>query len=652
MSSPIVVEVPRDVIFPPAEATTDEWQGALSAANRAIDVERFIPAAASRADAWQAAIDSAQAAGGTKVVTRTADHLLDKGIDTKGVPIEGPGSGQCQIRFTADAAPVNGAMVWASGSLSALPALGANVALYATTLTFASPPSVAPGDWLVIYNSADGSWNPARPVYRAGEYVQVKAVSGSTVTLTHPTYDTYTAGGTISVHKLNPVRPKISGISFQFRQGAAGIKIVAGSEVAFDDLRMTGTNQSHIFLQQCVNVALSGVHAWDASPSISNNYGVMLANCQNVDIDGCFLETTRHGLTTGGGDYVGCVPSRNITVRGGRIGGMSDTVAGCDMHGNAEYVHFSNVDLPNGIHLAGDHAAVEGGRVRTNAQGVGVHISETIGWDFTINTTVDLTTSPAAGLAPIYILGDANVTRGNRGALQVRGTINMGSFSAVSGTTVGCYIYDVAGKGAAGVDIEIDLTVTSERPDLQAPSAYAVYVRAAAGGGFRTVDMAVRTRRMGTRVECNPQRFIPHDCRIIEAPDYGLFYTTIDNPIFTQPAVWSRNNIITRPGLAGMYYIGPGMSAGRIRSDNDEATDCNRSGTGDSTTGASIVFRNWRTVIYRAAVVGDTLSPANQTRRDVVIDVGTLVEYDVLDIGSVSATTRTNITTTRSRVAP
>lgn len=649
------VMVPRTSVIPPGDIAAPEWLDTRNKANHAgtqrYDVRQWgDPFTGDAATVVQDAIDSVAGQGGGIVTGPAGDYTFTSGITLRdGVALAFPGAGATHLDFSGMTDPVNGCAMYGAGSLTALPALGAAIASNARTITFAGAPDVVPGDWLLIYNSADGSWNGARDVYRAGEYVRVRSVSGSDVTLTGPTFAGYAAGSTVSVYRMNTIKTGVSGARITLTAGVTGIKIIHGTELRFDDLAMTGTTLSHINLERSVNIALSGVHIWDASPSVGNNYGVMLANCQNVDVAGCFLETTRHGFTTGGGDYVGSVPVRNVTVRGGRISGLSD-VAGCDLHGNTEYARFDGVDLPNGIHLAGDHTSVRGGRVRSRADGVGIHISETIGWSHEIDTTVDATAPQTASQALVYILGDQHNAR-NNGTLRIRGTFNMGSYAAVSGTTRGIYIYDTTGTGAAGVDIEIDANVNCTLPDLN-DGALAVHVRAANGGGFRTVEMALRTRRMGARIECSPQRFIPRGCRIIEAPTYGIHYTTIGSPIFTQPAVLSRDNIIQRSGLTGMYIVGPGSGAGRLRSDNDEATDCNRSGGGSTVTGSSMAFTNWHTVIYRNAVVGDTLSPANQVRRDAIENVTLLVEYDVLDIGSVSTTTRTSVTTTRSRVAP
>jgi hypothetical protein len=54
-------------------------------------------------------------------------------------------------------------------------------------------------------------------------------------------------------------------------------------------------------------------------------------------------------------------------------------------------------------------------------------------------------------------------------------------------------------------------------------------------------------------------------------------------------------------------------------------------------------------VVYRQAVVGDTQSVPTQLRRDAVLDVGTLIEEDIINVGTVTTTNRATITTHRFR---
>src|SRR5699024_10727759 len=83
--------------------------------------------------------------------------------------------------------------------------------------------------------------------------------------------------------------------------------------------------------------------------------------------------------------------------------------------------------------------------------------------------------------------------------------------------------------------------------------------------------------------------------------------------------------------------------------DNDQATDCNRSGAGSASTGAGILFQNVREVVYRSAIVGDRQSTPTQTNRDAAMNVAILTEEDIVDVGNVPGMYRSSVPVWRYR---
>src|SRR5690606_20796161 len=99
------------------------------------------------------------------------------------------------------------------------------------TITFASTPSVEPGDIIIIHSTVDGSFNTARPYYRAGEFCRVVARSGSTVTVSRPLYSAYTGGANLRVYRMNPIRTGLSGMTIKCTPGQYGVRINLGTDL-------------------------------------------------------------------------------------------------------------------------------------------------------------------------------------------------------------------------------------------------------------------------------------------------------------------------------------------------------------------------------------------------------------------------------------
>jgi hypothetical protein len=623
---------------------------------RRYDVRQFgTTGTADDSGVFQDAIDAVALAGGGTITGPAGTYTFITGLASEdGVYLDFPGSGSTHFDFSGIVAPVSGCAIYSAGSLTALPALNANIALHGRTITFASAPSVAAGDVLVIYNSADSSFNPARTYYRAGEYVRVASLASNTVTLTTRTYAAYASGGTVSVYKMTPIRTGISGARMTFKAGVTGIKTSLGSGLAYSDLILRGSDVSHLTLDRCYGIKLAAIDAFDAKADIALNYGVTINNSQAIDIDGCFLETTRHGLTLTGNDTPGVVPNREITVRGGRISGLSTVgnTMGCDMHGNVEYVSFVDVDMPHGCMIAGDHTSIKGGRVRSGPDGVIVALREPIGWSHEIDTTMEATADIAAtstGFVNLSSADNSNITRAD-GLLRVAGTLDLHAYAGPTDLTFGVYAYNRSTTAYAN-DVEIDLTILGNGvfPGSTGVDTLGIWVRSVDSSGFRNVTVSGRLRRAGVKIQCLPEVLHIHDCHVVEAPWAGIENIAIATPAYSNTLIRSHDNRVHRAGRNGIHYQLLNNTSGRIESFNDEATDCNQTGSGTSYTSSSIYFDTAGTVVYRQAVVGDTQSVPTQLRRDAVLDVGTLIEEDIINVGTVTTTNRATITTHRFR---
>jgi len=384
----------------------------------------------------QAAIDAAHAAGGGEVfVAEPPPDGVDIVLKDK-VYLVGRGVGATSFRART---------ITGSGSLTALPALAANVARHARTVTFASAPSLAPGDVIILHDSADSSFSTARTYYRAGEFCRVDQVAGNVVTLTRPTYAAYASGGTVSASKVNPIRTGISGMTIRGTTGQYLIRVDLGTELVFRDLSLSGSNYSHLALSRCYNVDIANVTAFDAQdatvPGI--NYGLSLMNCQRVRVRGIDVETRRHGLTLTGDNAAAGVPNRDIRVSDSTISGMSSVlgVTGCNMHGNCEDVHFSNVTMPAGFNPAGDRVTVRGCEISAAAWGTAISSMELLGCDLTFEgNTIRATANHDSQRGLVFVEMGESCTRGNGRLRFINNHLDLGPYVSTGTSVMAIYV--------------------------------------------------------------------------------------------------------------------------------------------------------------------------------------------------------------------
>jgi hypothetical protein len=282
------------------------------------------------------------------------------------------------------------AVVAAEGpALVALPALSRNPTAGSKTLVFGSAPSVSAGSVIVLYDPTDGSYNASRNEYRAGEYCEVRNVSGATVTLASPLYETYDAS-VIDAYRMDAIRFGISGGTIQAPTGAVTVDALSLTRCRdFDvtDTVLLGATDSLLAVTQCVSARLSKVRATSLATSapFTTGYGIVVSNCQGLDILDCEATAFRHGITVGGGNYIGCVPNRNIKVRGGTYV-TTGTLAGADFHGNVEHSVMDGLKASNGITGGGDKNAIQNCRIiGTNLDvGTAVYLTDLAGLSWTI----------------------------------------------------------------------------------------------------------------------------------------------------------------------------------------------------------------------------------------------------------------------------
>ncbi|WP_192938562.1 hypothetical protein [Pseudomonas putida] len=196
-------------------------------------------------------------------------------------------------------------------------------------------------------------------------------------------------GKGLKIYKMNPTRPKIRGGDILMPTSGVMIAGLLGDvtrNAQFEYVRVFGTSGGGIIHQR----ALGGTSLFcetfsDRESAAADNYGLRLSNAQHCLVSGGTFHARRHGITMGGNDLPGSVPTRFCVVDGAET--SSWDVQGSDMHGNVEHCQYVNCIHRNGVTISGNHNSVRGGTVFAPAlaatgNGVAISINEMRGTSF------------------------------------------------------------------------------------------------------------------------------------------------------------------------------------------------------------------------------------------------------------------------------
>ncbi|MBS1832752.1 MAG: hypothetical protein JST65_08565, partial [Acidobacteria bacterium] len=202
-------------------------------------------------------------------------YKLTQSVDFSGMQLFGDGPGTV-IDATTGTFSSNFVFA-ASGSLSSLPNLAADVSIGASSLLFVSAPALAPGDIFCLDPTT--SWSGHRSYYNAGEWCEVVAVSGSTVYLKNPLYDNYTAASVTVFKQVS----KVAGIRDVTINAAASLGVISASLCAnpsFSNVVGTHYGDSIISFDRCVYPTVTECQLSNYGGQ-GNEYAVVFGNSQH-----------------------------------------------------------------------------------------------------------------------------------------------------------------------------------------------------------------------------------------------------------------------------------------------------------------------------------------------------------------------------------
>jgi len=368
-----------------------------------------------------AAINTALSSGAKLVHFPTGTYRIDATVVVpKDVSIFGDGAGATIFNASqaVEANIIDNAHITSPiATYVALPALAVNAQKNDRTLTFVSPPSVQPGDVIVIYNPTDFSWSGFRSYYRAGEYIRVASVTGNVIELQGSLCDSYITTA-VTVYRVdNMTTCHWSGFTLIGKPTSSsplsGIQLKSAKDSSLEDIRVTRATYIGIGVNLCFNVQLRQCTAEeDFAPSFGGEYGLAISNSHIVNVSGGYYCSQRHGITIGGGTGIGRVSNRYLTITGATISSTGAAQA-ADIHGNAEYVTYADCMIDGGVAgFGGDYQTLDNCQIRgkqTNGP-CSILFSETRGLNFRItNCTIQNDQTALNRGALIDLGGNSNV---------------------------------------------------------------------------------------------------------------------------------------------------------------------------------------------------------------------------------------------------
>lgn len=270
---------------------------------------------------------------------------------------------------------------WASETLSGTYSAGAE--------TVANTLGLNKGDIILLQDTASYSFSPYRN-YRQGEFCEMDTAT----TLKHPIYGNYVNSGSIVAYKpvLTKFKVKDLDIQYNISDTIAHSSLINGLYLKYcrnaiiENVNILNFDIG-INIASSFGVEINGSSTISATNPVSDLYGILVSNSQDVKVSRCNCRGGNHGISIGGVySGIGAIINRNIIVEDCVCTDFrSNYVGGIETHGNCEYFYVLN-NITTGVGLAGNHCKVSGNYLKKcgGTQAFGVTILEMTGYDHEI----------------------------------------------------------------------------------------------------------------------------------------------------------------------------------------------------------------------------------------------------------------------------
>ena len=281
---------------------------------------------------------------------------------------------------------VAGAPLYFSGYTSTAGNLTAPAAAGSTQITVSNAAHAGVGDVVYLRKNYDYSLCEfsqtisTRTYYKDGEAARVKSVSGNIITLDRPLKVTYSGVATDEVMFSRAGSLTINGM------GTAGTGTHSLGVCTLPDVTMNLRNiitnfvtaDAALWVDRCLNVRIDFDTVRNNATTVAgSNYGVSVANSQDVLVTGNLAHGLRHGTATGGGEVVGGIPCRNVIFKIKRItNNPAVNQHAADFHGNTIDSYYIDCHVSAPIALGGKNIGFIGGSFEALTTALAHNLSE------------------------------------------------------------------------------------------------------------------------------------------------------------------------------------------------------------------------------------------------------------------------------------
>ena len=370
-------------------------------------------------DAFENAIAAVATTGQTLYVPAGTYKLTREIATTGDLHIVGDGDSTV-LDFSGTVTGSTGKALSVSGSFTALPDLSTNASRNDQSLVFASAPLLVPSNVFVIYNPTDYSYSGFRPVYRAGEWLEVDGISGSTVSLTNALYDNYVAAA-VDLYKLNSRTVSLRNFRIIGTTVESLITISLCNKPLVENVSGYLENNSIVSFDRCYKASAINLNLFNKGDG-GDDYGLSISNSQDVEVIGGNYYARRHAITAGGADVVGAVPCRNLRFTSLTTkNDINSGVFSADFHGNTEDSVYENCRIYGGASWQGKNNRYINCVISDILTYQCISSAEIKGGYFTLENCT------------LFVSGDASAN--NRGIIDIGGNTNVVTSNTTETTT-------------------------------------------------------------------------------------------------------------------------------------------------------------------------------------------------------------------------
>jgi len=303
-------------------------------------------------------------------------------------------SGKSGLRLIAepgtvvDASEINSGLAALSytGSLTRLPNLATSASRGTTKISFVSAHGLQSGDVFCLWSPDGRSFSSFRKYYHAGEWCRVAYVINRTeIRVERQLYDSYDASE-VEVHQMvsGPIHLENVKVIGKGTTDSIRIELASGGKIV--GVSAVHQNDTALRLDRCFDFDISGSSAINYGTD-GDDYGLAIHNCQSIRTRGGSFYARRHGVTYGGRNIVGAVPTRDCRTIGATI--ANDTYGSrtfaADFHGNSEDCWYIECNISGGGTLQGKNVGIRNSRITSMANGTCVYAAEIAGGNYTLD---------------------------------------------------------------------------------------------------------------------------------------------------------------------------------------------------------------------------------------------------------------------------